>query len=1108
MTVKRLIIWTLSVLVVAAVMAPSLMAQSLVSGDLTGTVTDPTGAVVSGAMVSLKSDATGQTRTTTSTASGSYRFSLLPPGNYTVAVTAQGFSKSETKASVNIGQASIADVKMAVGTTSQTVEVTSAAPLVQSDNADLSTNFSQNVVENAPNGGNDLTYIAQTAPGINMNTGQGYGNFNTSGLPATSNVFTVNGENQMDPYLNLNNSGATNLMLGKNATQEATVVTNAYGAQYGQQAGAQVNYVSKGGTNAFHGNAEYWWTGSSITANNWFNGLTSPTGATPFDNNNQYAASLGGPIKKDKLFFFADTEGVRYIVPTTTTIFAPTTGFANATLANLASGCGGLCPTGPQEVGLYQKAFQLYQQAPGYGTGTPVSGGGCGDLTTFAGPCAQSWIGSPSLPAKEWVVIGRIDYNLSDKDHLFWNVSFDHGTQATFPDPINSAFSAASYQPQYNGQGEWTHTFGNNATNQFVYAGSYYRAIFDQINPDVYPAGLIVSPLGFTNFNSFATVSPQGRNATQYQFVDDYSITKGAHDLKFGANFRRYDITDYAVSEGVNPAAVFLSTTSFFNGTSDEFVQNYNTRSSEPVALWGLGLYAQDEWRVAKNLKITLGLRAEKDSNPVCQTNCAAQFTGPFDTLSTNNSTPYNQLVTAGLHQIFRSVDAIDFAPRFGFAWNPGGNDKTVVRGGFGIFYDAFPAFLGDAFIQNFPNYTGVTQVGGVISGGYLPWADQTTTSSPWIIGSTTASQIRSGYASGASFNSLSAANPLFVAPNFQSMPNQFHIPRYQEWSLQIQQQLDDKSSVNVAYIGNHGINEPVVDFPNAFASGFGGLPTSAPNSNFAGVGQVYSGAVSNDNQITASYQRRLTYGFTIQASYTWAHALDEISNGGVLPYSGTSAEFALNPNSLASSYGNADYDIRSSFNAQYVWNTPWKFSSKWMDYAFGGWTLSQNFFARSGLPLTVFDSSSGVTNYSYNGSVPAGGNGNPYLPAQVVGVAQTGCGPYLLTCLNASAFSPSSSVTGYPNQARNSYRGPGFFDSDFSINKNFKLTERVALGVGANAYNVFNHPNFAEPVNFFGAGNFGQIVSQTAPPTGPFGSFIAGLPANRVLQLQAKVVF
>ncbi len=1094
MRVQKVIIGLLSVLVIALLMTPSLVAQSLVSGDLTGTVTDPSGAVVPNATVTLKNSGTGQTRSTTTNNSGSYRFSLLQPGSYTVSATASGFSKAETTAMINVGQATVADVKLAVGTSSQTVEVTSAAPLVQADNADLSTNFDQNVVANAPNGGNDLTYIAQTAPGINMNTGMGYGNFQTAGLPATSNVFTMNGENQMDPYLNLNNSGATNLMLGKNAVQEATVTTNAYGAQYGQQAGAQVSYVTKSGTNAFHGNANYWWTGSSIQANSWFAGQQTPVPPTPFTNNNQWAASIGGPIKKDKLFFFADWEGIRYIVPSTQTVFVPTTAFGNAVLANIAA-------TNPVESALYSKAFSLYEAAPGYSGGSPVPGS-CGDLTTnlpgvsaaLGGVCSQTYTASPSLPAKEWLLTGRVDYNLSDKDHLFWSVSFDHGTQATFADPINTNFSAASYQPQYNGQGQWTHSFGSNATNQFVYAGSYYRAIFNQIDAAAtFPAELDLAGIGMNNLNTLGYAFPQGRNATQYQFVDDFSVTKGAHNLKFGANFRRYDITDYAYSSGVNPLVIEGSTTDFYNGVADVFTQNFPERLSNPVALWGLGLYAQDEWRVSKSLKLTFALRAEHDSNPVCQTNCAGLLTGSLYSLPTSLDTAYDSIIDANRHQIFRSVDAIDWAPRFGFAWSPAGSDKTVVRGGFGIFYDAFPAFLGDTFMSNLPGVVPVTQ-------GGVPWADTTTAASPWLIGAGTASAIRSGFGSGASFNSLSAASGgLFSAPNFGNMIGQFHIPRYQEWSLQLEQQLDSKSSVSLAYIGNHGINEPITNYPNAFA-GFAGLPATAPNSNFAGVTEVYSGAVSNDNQLTASYQRRLTYGFTIQASYTWAHALDEISNGGVLPYSSTSAEFALNPFNIASNYGNADYDIRSSFNAQYVWNTPWKFGNKFVNGAFGGWTLSENFFARSGLPFTVFDATTAAANYNYNGL--------PFLPAEVVGVGQSSCGTYYQTCLNPLGFASAGTVTGFPNQPRNSYRGPGFFDSDISINKNFKLTERVAFGVGANFYNVFNHPNFAEPGNLYGTSTFGVVTEQTAPPTGPFGSFFAGSPAGRIVQLQGKIVF
>ena len=1117
MRAKKVIIGLLSVLVIALLMTPSLMAQSLVSGDLTGTVTDPSGAVVPNASVTLKNSGTGQTRTSTTNNSGAYRFSLLQPGTYTVSATASNFSKAETTAMINVGQATVADIKLAVGASSTTVEVTSAVPLVQADTADLSTNFDQNVVANAPNGGNDLTYIAQTAPGINMNTGLGYGNFNTAGLPATSNVFTTNGENQMDPYLNLNNSGATNLMLGKNAVQEATVTTNAYGGQYGQQAGAQVSYVTKSGTNAYHGNANYWWTGRALDANSWFAGQTDPYQKTPFNNNNSWAASVGGPIKKDKLFFFADWEGIRYIVPTTENIYVPSVPFANATLANIAA-------LDPASLGLYQKMFSLYQGAPGYANGHTFNSpgttdGGCADLYSgpagsFGGgagqtPCFNTFLATPSEPAKEWLVTGRVDYNLSDKDHLFWSVSFDHGTQATYADPINSAFSAASYQPQYNGQGQWTHSFGSNATNQFVYAGSYYRAIFTQNDAaNTFPVWVdLGAVLGYTDLNHIGSVFPQGRNVTQYQFVDDFSVTKGAHNLKFGANFRRYDITDYVFSEfssafGSSPLYVPFSLGDVYSGGTDganEFVANYPNRGTYPVALWGIGLYAQDEWRVTKSLKLTLALRAEKNSNPVCQLNCASLYSSSnFYQVSGDPNTPYNQQINANLHQIFRSVDAIDFAPRFGFAWSPGGSDKTVVRGGFGIFYDAFPAVLGDSFMTNLPTVIPLTQFG-------VPWANQTTpTTSPWIIGNNAANQIRSGFSSGASLNSLTAANPLFSPPSFNNLAGQFNIPRYQEWSLQLQQQMDSKSSVSLAYIGNHGLHEAVPSYPNSFGGAdpvtgnSGGLPTAPFNNNYTTVLQYYSGAVSNDNQLTATYQRRLTYGFTIQASYTWAHALDEISNGGNLPYSGASQVYQYNPLNLRNNYGNADYDIRNSFNAQYVWNTPWKFGNKYIQGAIGGWTLSQNFFVRSGLPLTVTD-----------GNNPLGNTANPSLiPANVIGIGQTGCGTYYLTCFNPSAFATSTATAGFPNQIRNTYRGPGFFDSDFSINKNFKLTERVAFGVGANFYNVFNHPNFALPNNTFGSATLGVVSAQTAPPTGPFGSFFAGLPANRIIQMQGKIVF
>src|SRR5208283_1178623 len=347
----------ITLLLAASLMAPAAFGQSLTTGDVNGTITDPSGAILTNVTLTLKSTETGETRTAATNSTGSYRFSLVKPGNYTITAEATGFTKNERTVNVNVGQVGVIDIKMAVGSTSQTVEVTTAAPLVNTDNANLSTSFSANQIQNEPNGGNDLTYVAQTAPGVLMNTGQGYGNFSANGLPATSNLFTVNGENDMDPYLNLNNSGATNLTLGKNEVQEAVVISsNAYSGQYGQQAGAQINYVTKSGTNQYHGNVFYDWTGRELDANDWFNNHTTPATTRPFANNNEWAASFGGPIKKDKLFFFVDYEAIQYIVPSTQQVIAPSTAFAAATLANLQT-------VNPASVPLYTKAFNLYESA-------------------------------------------------------------------------------------------------------------------------------------------------------------------------------------------------------------------------------------------------------------------------------------------------------------------------------------------------------------------------------------------------------------------------------------------------------------------------------------------------------------------------------------------------------------------------------------------------------------------------------------------------------------------------------------------------------------------------------------------------------------------------
>ncbi len=675
----------------------------------------------------------------------------------------------------------------------------------------------------------------------------------------------------------------------------------------------------------------------------------------------------------------------------------------------------------------------------------------------------------------------------------------DHGTQPTQVDFINPAFAANSYQPSYDGQGQWTHSFGSNATNQFVYAGSYYRAIFTQQDPGLFPMdvfgyGFNLSDLGGTVYNF-----PQGRNVTQYQFVDDFSWIKGAHALKFGANFRRYDITDYTFSVLNNPLIYERDPLDFYNGTAYLYRERVPSRASQPVAMWGLGVYAQDEWRVNKSLQLTFALRLEHNSNPVCQLNCASQLNGNFYNLlaagAMGPDTPYNQFVNSGLSQVYQGTDALNVSPRFGFAWSPGGSDKTVVRGGFGIFYDALPGTLADPSMRNMPGLVEVRVPNGL-------WADPGPTGDQASV-MASANAIMSGFSQNASYNSLKAQlGSLFRVPAFTNYPYMV-TPYYEQWSFGIQQAIGDKTSVSLGYNGNRGVHIPIQNWPNAYGAG-GPFPDAPPTSVFTNVGQYTSSGISNYNDLSAGFNQRMAYGFTIQANYMWGHAIDEVSNGGtgVFYNANSSINSQMNPYCLrCNNYGPADYDIRHSFNASYVWQTPWKFNNSWVNGAFGGWTMSQNFFARTGLPWTATDSNAAIGNY-------AGANSG-YASVVPGVVAQQNCSNGLSICANINAFTTPAS--GFSNQIRNGLRGPGFFDSDFSINKNFKLTERMAFGVGANFYNVFNHPNFQNPSTAniaAGEGSFGTITQMAVPPTGPYGSFFANLPSARMIQFQGKIIF
>jgi len=1154
----------LATLLVAGLFAIQVMAQTIVTGDVTGTVTDPSNAVVSGATVTLSSADNGTNASVKTTSTGLYRFPLLKPGNYKVSVAQSGFRTTTESVVIAIGAVTTANIQLQIGQGSETVEVTGAAPLIQTENANIQTSVSEKEVMELPNSGNDLTAIAYAVGGVTMNSssGGGYGNFTAFGLPATANLFTVNGNDEMDPYLNLNNSGATNLLLGKNEVQEAAVVSNGYTGQYGRQAGAQVDYATLSGTNQYHGDAMYWWNGRKMNANDWFNNETVPATARPFVNNNQYAARFGGPVKKDKAFFFVDYEGLRLITASSTQVFLPNPAYLNAILGNLAV-------VDPAAVPFYQTMTNLFNGAKGSaaatGVGASAANYGCGDLTqaglftSFGAPgpgvggtsCTNSYRSTVGSPSWEWILAGRVDYNATNNDKVYIRYRMDRGLQPTSSDPVNPLFSAVSSQPQYEGQINYTRTINPTTINSFILSGSWYSAIFDVANR---PAALAALPIFLIDISGASWLAnsgglgassafPQGRKVTQYQITDDLSMTRGMHEFKVGVNFRRNDITDGLFGRRTIPQVYVTSQNLFDEGLSGETRQYFPKQLEQPMAIYSLGAYFQDVIRLKSNLKLTMTLRADRNSNLVCQTDCIARLTGPFTQINHDPTIPFNQMFGEN-HSLFPQIEKVAFQPRFGFAWNPWGKSDTVIRGGIGLFTDLYPGTLADSFALNSPTSNRFTFAPA--NPAPISPADTSNPAGPPIETQVQAcnTAFKNAFAGGQTLAQYQTAAPGCAVPAYNSiLPNPVANPKYVEWNLEIQKSIGQKTSVSINYVGNRGsdiyIFNPWVNAGSGAYGGLGftGLPATPPDSRVSLVEEMTNAGNSYYNGVTFSATRRMTHGFTGQINYTYSHASDDVSNGGISPYSlNDSLLYQLNPGSLhINDYGNADYDVRHNLSASYVWDLPFKGSSSVMNEVIGGWSISGTFFARSGYPFTASDGLQTLLFQNTYANVTL-------LPAQFNGTGPMSCGhptqsaPGVLNpCLSGAnqfpldaslnsifdinGLCPNGSsnlatcpyLTTFSNTRRNTFRGPGYFNSDLNLLKRFKVTERVNFAVGANFYNIFNHPNFSNPNtdvgNIFNA-PFGTVTSTVVPPTSIYGAFVGSAVSGRLVQLHARIEF
>ncbi len=1112
-------------------------AQTNISGGIAGNVTDSTGAAVPNATVVVTSLATGEVKTVTSGGSGEYRVPLLTPGQYRVEIQAATFEKSRFVVTVSPGTNTPGDVKLQIGQSSTTVNVSEEEPLLHTTEAQISTTFSLEQIQTLPNPGNDLTFIAQTAPGSTMNTQAGYGNFSSFGLPATSNTFTVNGGYENDPFLNISNSGATNLLLGNNDVATVTVVSPAYNATFGGLAGAQVAEISRSGSNGFHGNLAYWWNGSVMNGNDWFNNNTGTK--RPRSNANQWAAAIGGPIKKDKAFFFVNTEGIRVVIPVRGTVYAPSAKWQSIiTGPSYNDGASKACqayyganPTSSSEAGCYAPVGNL--AANGYSAQVPIYKTLFNYFNTAPGASAATAVaaddrfvqfnGQSSNFAREWLLTGRFDLNVTDKDRLFVHYKQDKGVQPTYTSLINPIFNAESPQPQYEGQTGWTRSISPSITNQFLVTGLYYRAIFTNTSQAAATASLplVFIPLDGSWLNNDTSINPpqfvggedfafpQGRNVTGYQFQDDLSISHGNHTISLGASFRRDDVTDYTPSEHVVGEALTFDNGNFAGGFTDRWQQRFPTRLTQPLAIYTLGIYAQDQWKIQPNFTLTAGLRVEHNSNPVCHTNCFANLAGDFNSLPGAATTPYNKLISSGRNQAFLSQQPFGIDPRVGFAWLPSGaGSKTTVRGGFGLFTDTFPAQIASSLDTNAPNVAAFTILGKAY--GNPTSLDPSLPDSGSAIAAQSNAAFRSAYDSGGSYATIKAATGgTFSAPAFTATAPKVHMPTTEEYSLSLERQLDSKTVVSLSYVGNHGYHGPVLNPGlNSFSKSgaVAGAPAAAPNQSFGTV-QVYSSInQSNYNGLLATLSRR-SKDVTVQFNYTYSHAMDLVSNGGFDGFSANAVGLE-NPYNSSFNYGNADYNVKHYVSADYVIEIPvWKGPKVLV----GGWELAGTVFHSSGLPFSVTDSGTVVANYAgtlfaqpLNNNVPHSCGG-----ASHAGVSATPCG---FGAFSGSSLVNFASATAFGQGSRNAFTGPGYTDTDLSLTKAFHIpvSDAMQVKLGAQIYNLLNHPNFAQPNSDVGTGpgSFGVIQSTVSTPTSILGSFLGGDASPRLIQLTGKITF
>ena len=1126
---------------------------------------DAAGATVANAEVTATEVETKAVREEQTDENGRFLFSQLNPGTYTVTVEARGFAtQTSQRIAVEVGHTVSLNFDLTLRAAAETVEVTAQQALLSLDNPNTSTTLEAKMIAKLPNPGQDLTFIAQFAPGALMNTAGssndakaagGYGNVEFNGLPATSNGYILDGYDTNDPWLGLNIGLSTNLVIGLDAVDQATINTNSYSVDQGRYGASQVNYFTKSGTNAFHGDLYETWNGSLFNAEDYFlhaNDTPGNAAVKPRSNVNEFGVSLGGPICKDKLFFFAHYEGVRIALPLVTQIVVPTPAYQQYVVHELP--LGGTDPTTrtalpaePGEALFYAAMFKLYRST----AGTPVPVSSCpldasgallpgtessGNLFNGSG-CANQRQESITNDDTEDLLVVKIDQTIGTNNTLWYRFQQDTGLQAAYTDPISPIFNSYSPQPQRTLVVGYTHVFRSNLVNQFNPGASWYSSIFEpnnyaqalQMFPIVLMAGSNDAP--FTTIGGNDNTYPQGRKVTQWQINDNLDWTRGKHGYRFGVNTRRIDVSDYDLGEGTVPTAVYNDLAEFTYGAAYTESTTFPIALKERLAAGNLDAYAMDTWKPTARATLMAGLRATWNTNPVNQQRLFARPAGSFLDLSHDANQPIDETIETRVRSLFPATPLIVWQPRLSVAYQVARG--TVVHAGFGVFNDIIPAQIADLAATNAPyapTFVGGLggQVGGVAIAPGVP-------NSAADAAANANRQFQSVFTSGAvSCAGIAAGAPVCpLAVSLNSFPaGLLKTPYYYQYNFGIEQQMGAHGSLHVDYVGTHGLHEPFLEGLNGYqtvcAGCFAPYAYQQPlDQRFGSVNEFRADASSSYSGLQVSLSEQI-HSLTLRANYTLSHCLDEVSNGGLLSFSSQGILSPL-PGELEQQYGSCDYDVRQNISAFGVVQIPFPRKTALLRALFEDWSLSQTAFFHTGLPFSVLSqpyTADGKGVFQASGPQFARRvAGEPlYRKTTFPGVTVAGTRQWLNPNAFVSVVDPTTGacVGGdsdancqFGDVGRNTVRGPHFTGSDIYLSRKFPLREGASLRFDVQLFNAFNYPSFALPSSVeagvpgqYIPPKFGTLESTISAPTGLLGVGLGGDSSPRMIAFEGRIEF